>query len=254
MPQYAFGAGTLFATPKQDANGNAIANPTPIRFGALQDVSLDISFDLKTLYGQNQFPLAIGRGKGKVSGKADFAQINGLALNSLVFGQTMTAGIVGDVVDTTGTAIPATPYTITPSPPNSGTWSSDLGVVDATGLPMIHVASAPTTGQYSVSAGVYTFAAADTTKVVFINYQYTATSTSAQKSTVQNVLMGYAPTFQADLFGAYGGKQMIISLPACISTKLSLATKLDDFMLPSFDFEAFADASGNVLTYSVTDR
>jgi hypothetical protein len=251
--QALFGAGVLWGTPLTDATGAAIANPSPILFGALQEVSLDISFDTKTLHGSNQFPLAIGRGKGKVSGKAKAADIKGNLFNSIFFGQTIAAGIVGDVYDTTGSVIPATPFTITPTPPSSGTWSQDLGVRDSNGLPMTRVSSAPTAGQYSVSAGIYTFAAADTGKTVFISYQYTATSTSAKKSTVQNLPMGYAPTFRVDLFMPYQGKQLIITLNNCISTKLSLPTKLDDFTMPEFDFEAFADGSGNVLTYGTTE-
>jgi hypothetical protein len=63
---YVFGSGALIATPTIDAFGNAIANPSPVEFGTLQDVSLDVSWDTKTLYGQLQFPVAAGRGKGKV--------------------------------------------------------------------------------------------------------------------------------------------------------------------------------------------
>jgi hypothetical protein len=255
MSQFVFGSGILWGTPSTDAAGNAIANPTPVQFGTLQDVSLDVSFENKELHGQNQFAVAVGRGKGKISGKAKFAQINGLLLNSLLFGQTMTAGIVSDVYDTTGAAIPATgPYTITPTVPSSGTWSVDLGVRDSSGLPMIRVASAPATGQYSVTAGVYTFASADAGKTVFVNYQYTATSTGAQKSTVQNVIMGYAPSFRVDLFTPFQGKSMIWTLPKAISTKLTIATKLDDFAMPEFDFQGFADDSGNVLSYAVSER
>lgn len=255
MSQFVFGSGILWGTPTTDAAGNAISNPTPVQFGTLQDVSLDVAFENKTLHGQNQFAVAVGRGKGKITGKAKFAQINGLLLNSLLFGQTMTAGIVSDVYDTTGTTVPASsPYTVTPTVPGSGTWLADLGVRDANGLPMTRVASSPTTGQYSVSNGAYTFAAADTAKTVFINYQYSATSTTAQKSTVQNVVMGYAPAFRVDLFTPFQGKSMIWTLPNAISTKLSIATKLDDFAMPEFDFEGFADGSGNVLTYSVSDR
>jgi hypothetical protein len=255
MSQFAFGSGILWGTPSLDAAGNAIANPTPVQFGTLQDVSLDVSFENKTLHGQNQFPVAVGRGKGKISGKAKFAQLNGSLINSLLFGQTLSAGLIADVYDTTGTSVPASsPYTVTPTVPGSGTWSQDLGVRDANGLPMTRVASLPTTGQYSVAAGVYTFAAADTAKTVFINYQYTTTSTTAQKSTVQNVLMGYAPSFRIDLSMPFQGKSMIWTLPNAISTKLTIATKLDDFTMPEFDFEGFADSSGNVLTYSLTDR
>lgn len=253
MAQYSFGAGVMWGTPTADAFGNAIANPSPVQFGVLQEISLDVSFDTKMLYGQNQFPVAVGRGKGKVSGKAKFAQLNGAILNSLFFGQTLTSGITADVYDITGTAIPTTPFTITPTPPSSGTWSRDLGVRDSNGLPMTRVASAPATGQYSVAAGVYTFAAADTGKIVFISYQYTATSTTAKKSSVVNVPMGYAPTFGCDLYEPFQGKALTIYLPNCIGSKLQFATKLDDFNVPEFDFEAFADAAGNVMTYGLSE-
>lgn len=255
MSQFVFGSGILWGTPQTDASGAPIANPTPIQFGTLQDVSLDVSFENKTLHGQNQFPVAVGRGKGKVTGKAKFAQINGTLLNSLFFGQTLTSGVLADIYDTTGTLVPASsPYTVTPTVPGAGTWSVDLGVRDANGLPMTRVTSSPASGQYSVSAGVYTFASADSGKTVFINYQYTASSTSAQKSTVQNVLMGYAPAFRVDLATPFQGKSVIWTLPNAISTKLTFATKLDDFAMPEFDFEGFADSAGNVLTYAVSDK
>ncbi len=46
-----FGTGKLIAVPTNLADGPIIANPTPVRLGSLQDVSVDISVDLKTLYG-----------------------------------------------------------------------------------------------------------------------------------------------------------------------------------------------------------
>ncbi len=254
MAQYVFGSGVLWGTPTMDASGVAIVNPSPIQFGTLQDVSLDVSFDTKALYGNLQFPVAQGRGKGKISGKAKVAQMNGTLLNNIFFGQTLSSGIINDVYDTTGVAIPGTPYQITPTVPSSGTWSQDLGVRDANGLPMTRVASAPTTGQYSVAAGVYTFAAADTTLTVFISYQYTATSTSAAKSTILNLAMGYAPTFRLDLSLPYAGKAMIVTLPNVISSKMGMATKQDDFLIPEFDFEAFAGSNGQVMTYAMSDK
>jgi len=251
--QFGFGSGVFWGTPLTDANGNAVANPTPVQLGVLQDMSLDISFDTKMLYGQNQFPVAVGRGKGKMSLKAKLAQLNGAMINSLVFGQTVTAGILGDVNDTTGTAIPTTPYQITPTVPSSGTWSADLGVKDANGVPFTRVASAPATKQYSVSAGVYTFAAADTGLQVFICYQYTASSTTAKKSTVLSLPMGYAPTFKADIFVPYSGKQLVLTIPQCIASKFGMATKQDDFMVPEFDLEGFADSAGNALYWAVSE-
>jgi hypothetical protein len=266
MTQYVFGSGILFGRQLTDAAGNAIAaNIQPVtRFGALNDVTLDIGFDTKTLHGQNQFPLAVGRGKGKITGKAKFAQLNGAMINNLFFGQTLAAGLTADVYETTGKLIPATPFTITGGAtetgvlfkiPNTGTFKADLGVLDANGLAMTKVASAPATGQYSVNetTGAYVFAAADTGLRVYINYQYTATVAGAQKSTIVNLPMGYAPTFSVSLSAPYQGKQLTIDLPQCVASKLSFATKLDDFMMPDFSWESFADSAGNVMTYSLSE-
>jgi len=252
--QFNFGSGVFYGTPLQDAYGNSIANPTPIKLGILQDVSIDLSFDTKMLYGQSQFPVAVGRGKGKISLKSKFAQLNGASVNNLFFGQTVTNGIVADYVDSTGSVIPASPYAITPAPPASGVYSYDLGVRTGAGfanqgVPMTRVASAPSTGQYSLSAGVYTFAAADTGKTVYIDYQYTATSTTATKSTVANVLMGQAPFFKADFFSTYAGKNCVLTFPQALATKLTLASKQDDFTIPEFDVDGFADPSGSTALY-----
>lgn len=253
MATYGFGAGALWGTPLSDANGAAIANPTPVLFGTLQDVSVDISGDVKELYGQNQFAEAVARGKAKIAGKAKFARLNGALINSLFFGQTMTSSIVSNYYDTTGTAIPGTPFGITPTIPGSGTWSRDLGVRNSSGNPMTRVASAPATGQYSVAAGVYTFAAVDTGQVVFISFAYTGTSTVAKTSIVQNVAMGNAPTFRCDLLNGFNGNALSLSLFSCVATKLSFATKLDDFQMPAFDFSAFANPAGQVLQWGTSE-
>lgn len=261
--QTIYGSGVLIGTPLTDYTGTAIANPTPVQFGVCQEISIDVSFDTKMLYGQQQFPVAVGRGKGKVSGKVKGAQVNGALFNSIMFGQTLTTGIVSDVYDTVGIAVPTTPFTITASTaaaslttiniPASGVWSADLGVRNAAGVPMTRVAAAPTTGQYTVAAGVYLFAGADVGLQVYISFQYTATSTVAKKSTLTNPLLGYAPTFKADIYLPYNGKSLIWTLNNCLASKISLATKLDDFSIPEFGFDAFADASGNVLTYAMSE-
>jgi hypothetical protein len=250
---FLFGTGFFYATPTKDANGNAIVVPTPIKLGTLQDVSLDVSFETKSLYGQAQFPVAQGRGKGKISGKAKFAGWNSATLNSLIFGQTLAAGILFDYNDQTGAAIPTTPFTITPVAPSSGTWAYDLGVIDANGIPMTRVASAPAVGQYSVTAGAYLFNTGDTGKTVFINYSYTASSTSAQKSTVMNLAMGYAPTFQCDINFPYDGKQMKVWVANAIASKVTIASKQDDFIIAEFDFEGFANAAGQVIKYGTSE-
>lgn len=247
--QLSFGAGDFYGVPLFDANGNAITNPTPIKIGAMQSMSLDFSGDLKQLFGQNQFALAIARGKVNISGKMTGAQIHGALLNNLFFGQTLTAGTLAAVnTDVTGALIPATPFTLTVTPPSAGTFVADLGVLNANQVPMTAVASAPATGQYSVSGiGVYTFAAADTGLKVFINYSYTSTLASAKKLSLANLPMGAAPSFMAYMHTNYQGKRAMVKLYSCIANKLMLfGTKLDDFNIPELDFTAVADASNNV--------
>ncbi len=241
-----FGAGTVFAVPLQDASGNAISNPTPIKIAAMQSMSLDFSGDLKELYGQYQMPIDTARGKVKTSGKITNAHIYGAAVNTLFFGQTVTSGTQNAAYeDLTGAAIPATPYQITPTAPSSGTWQEDLGVIDANGRPMTRVASGVTTGQYSVSAGVYTFAAADTGLTVFINYRYSFTNAAGKSITINNLQMGAAPKLKLLLATTYSGKRSLVRLNSVVSNKLALlSTKLDDYNIPDLEYGAFADASG----------
>jgi len=419
MAQYNFGSGILVGTPLTSASGAAISNPSPIQFGALQDVSVDFSFDNKELYGQNQFALTVGRGKGKISGKAKMAQISALLFNSLFFGQSLASGVYTDFIDTIGTAIPAGTFTIAPVTQYSsylnGTvpvFGYDLGVKDSFGVPMTRVASAPTTGQYSTTAGSaasggsasfanagtaasgascsfsgtvmtlntifsagtfavgqavsgpgipqgtvvialasgslnvatstytlnqnvgtiantsgitsanasimtmtvstsagqmavgqtvvatgvptgttiqalltgsmgasgstyslsgqtgtigaesfttgtgYLFAAADVGKTVFTSFNYTATPSTGmlaqQNSMVTNVLMGQAPTFQADFYTTFAGDSLSLTLFQCVANKLTIGTKLDDFLIPEFDFMAYANGAGQVVKWQTS--
>ncbi|AEV24621.1 hypothetical protein Dsui_0201 [Azospira oryzae PS] len=247
--QLVFGAGDFFAVPLTDAQGNAISNPTPIQIGAMQEMSLDFAGELKELYGQKQFALSVARGKVKTTGKFKGAQIHGAALNSLFFGTGVTAGTMHAInTDGVGALIPASPYQITVTPPSSGTFVEDLGVLDSNAVPMTRVASAPATGQYSVSAGVYTFAAADTGKKVFINYRYSYSLTTAKRISLNNVAMGQAPAFKAYMQTTFNGKRALVILESVVSTKLQLlSTKIDDYSVPSVDFSANADSSGTTL-------
>ena len=241
-----FGAGKLIAIPTNDSLGAVISNPTPVVLAALQDVSVDLSVELKTLYGNKRYPLAIGQGKGKTEIKAKYADINAGVLGSLFYGKTASAGIKAAVLDF-GAAIPATPFQVTIVPPSSGTYVADLGVSKA-GVQMTRVASSPTTGQYSVNTatGVYTFAAADTLLDVLISYEYTASSTTGKISNLTNEIMGVTPSFTALLQTAYDGKTLVMKLNRCVSGKLNLPLKSDDFSMFDFEAEAFEDAAGSL--------
>lgn len=241
-----FGAGKLIAIPTNLADGTAIANPTPVILGTMQDISLDLSTEIKTLYGSKRYPIAVGQGKGKTEIKAKYAEIDGAILGSLFFGKAGTAGIKAAVFDSAGTIPSGSPYTLTVTPPSSGTFVADLGVMRTdTGVQLERVASAPATGQYSVAAGVYTFAAADQGKPVAISYEYSATS-GGKIWTMTNETMGYTPSFAMLLQNGYDGKNLVVKLNRCVSGKLSLPLKSDDFAIYDFEASAFADAAGSL--------
>lgn len=245
-----FGSGKLIAVPTNLADGTAIANPTPVVLGILQECTLDMSVDTKTLYGSNMYPVAVAQGKAKLGLKAKYAELSAGVMGSLFFGQNATNAIKDMALDVAGT-IPATPgpYTLTPTVPSSGTFVADMGVFDATtGIQLTRVASSPAAGQYSVVAatGVYTFAAADQAKAVTFNFEYTATSTTAQLFTINNRAMGYTPSFSVMLKGSYDGKDIVAKFYRGVSSKLALPFKNEDFSVPDFEADFFANTAGNV--------
>jgi hypothetical protein len=238
---FGFGAGVMFATPSDSAT------PTPVRFGVLQEVSVDFAFTTKQLFGSYQFPIAIGRGPAKVSGKAKFAQIDGQVLTKIMFNNTPAVNQLLVVDSEAGTVPASSSYTVTVA--GSASWESDLGVLYATtGQPFKRVASAPAAGEYSVASGVYTFAAGDASAAVLISYAKTASS-AGTKTTITNQVLGSAVPFRIDFYQNspnVAGQQWGLRLNSCMSGKLTLATKLEDFTVPEFDFEAFVDSSNNL--------
>lgn len=245
MESIIFGAGRLMAIPTIDSAGAAVTNPTPVQIGTLQDVAVDLSFENKMLYGNKQFPVAVGRGKGKIGFKAKTGVIDGKVLGSLLFGITSSAAKKAAVVDFAAT-VPTTPFQVTIAPPGGGTFVADLGVYNATtGTQLTRVASAPATGQYSLAGAVYTFAAADTGLAALFNYEYSAAS-GGETFAITNQLMGYAPAFSTLMYAPFQGKILVLKLNQCISSKFNLPFKNDDFTIPDFDADAFADTAGNI--------
>lgn len=248
-PQGLFGPGILWLTRTDVSNG------TPFNVGFVNEFSYDLSGDTKELYGQNQYPLLIARSTFKATGKIKAAAMSGQALNALLIGQSWTAGTQYDTQTTNSTAIPGTPYQVTPAVPSSGTWASDLGVVDATTFkPYIQVASAPATGQYTVAAGLYTFNSADTTKNVIISFVYSYTGGTGQTMSVSNQPIGTTPTFQLDFKTILYGASYMVTFYNAVGTKWSMQHKLTDFAMPEYDFAFFANASQQIFRISMATQ
>jgi hypothetical protein len=237
MTQYSFGIGALVALRTD------VANAPPAQFGTLQEVQLDLSYSVKELSGQFQAPVALARGPLKITGKAKAARITAANFNNIFFGQALSAGNTVTQLGEPGTVPAESPYTA--QVVNHAAFVADLGVAYAqTGALLTPVTGAPAAGQYSVASGVYTFAAGDAGASLLFTYTYTASS--GMGIALTNQLMGSAPTFKLILSEQYQGKLLNLALNAVISPKLSLAFKNEDFMIPEFDFQAAADASGNI--------
>lgn len=247
---YIFGVGDLIAIPV--AGTVTAANPTPIKFGTLQDASVDVSFSQKELFGKSAFPVAIARTQGKIQVKAKFASIYAKALNDYFWGQTVSAGEAYAYIDEIHAPVVSNTATAT----NHTGGIIDQGVIyNSNQAPLTLVASAPAVGQYSVtpSTGVYLFASGDTsaTAGVRISYLNTPAGTPGFSSIISNPAMGAQPTFSIVLANnQYQGNRFMIQLNSCISSKITYGLKNEDFMIPEFDLSAFADAGGILGTFS----
>jgi hypothetical protein len=239
----AFGPGSLLVRRTD------IAGQTPVNIGYANEFALEQAFTTKDLYGQNDLPLLRAHGTRKVTAKAKSALISALAFNSVFFGATLAGG--QNTVALTESHTITTAGTTTIAPPASGTFKRDLGVMNAaTGLPL-QVHATPSTLQYSVveSTGVYTWAAADIGKTVLITYLYNVAAVG-QNLLIASKLIGSTPTFEAWYYTAVsqpgGAVPLTIELYSCTADKLNMQFKLEDFMLPEFDFGCAANAAGNL--------
>ncbi len=250
------GSGRLFTRPTA---GNLAVNPTPLQGFTVQDVSVDIDGTIKELRGQNQFPDDTATTDKKLAGKFGIGRKDLTMFNQIFF---------ADVISTTGQSVspneehtvPAmSTYTITVAPPATGTWQYDLGVYyTGTGTELIAVASGPTVGQYSVAAGVYTFAAADASAAVSISYSYTLTGHGAVYQ-VNNQTIGYGPQIEVWIVDTYQSLTVssaqvynVIRVYAAKVNKITIGNKRTDYSIPEVDWMGFASSSGRVLDlYSV---
>jgi hypothetical protein len=239
----------MWAIPTINLAGNNVATPTPVPFGAMQDVAFDIAFTVKELYGLYQFPLDVARGTAKLTAKAKVARIQAALFNQ-VFGETLNANEIKVAYQEAGNTGNNSTFTGNQTP-----YLYDLGIIWANNsLPLTRAANAANNGIYAVDAnGVYTFGAGDANKSIKVSYAYTGNGANANQFTIQNQLLGLSPFFKAVFSTTRSGKVFTAVFNKCVSTKLSFATKLEDFVIPEFDFSMMADDAGNVGTMSVTE-
>lgn len=226
----AFGVGTVYA------------NETP--FGIIQNVNLSITGSVKSLFGENIFPEAIGVGTHEVTGSASFAKFNSDLLPRYMFGTQMESGNMQRYEQPA--SIPAvSPYTITVA--QAADFARNVAVLNvATGQHMRLVTTAPAAGQYQVNAttGVYTFNSADAEGSVIIRYD--ADVATGQHFEMVNRRMGQQTPFTLLLANEFQGSMYALTLYQCVLTKCDMNFTNDDFAVPAVEFSCFTN-SANVL-------
>ncbi len=260
VPAAAFGPGILILT-RTDILG------APVNVGYVQEFSLDFSGNTKQLFGQNQFPLVAARATIKATGKMKNAVLSGLAMNSCFYGNTFsTAAYSGGVgvyewnIGSTFTL--STTSTSAVQVGSSLTFDADLGVTYAvTGLPLQRVSTgSEALGKYSITntstagPGSYNFSAAESTAstAVYVKISYTDTggaTANRQALTVTNLIIGNTPTFQLDYYtnlNQPGLTPYACRIFQCVASKHVMAFKLEDYLMPEFDFDIFANNAGQI--------
>ena len=246
-----FGPGTVTFTP------NNVTNPTPYNIGMAQEISYEESSTLKSIYGQNRRALAVGAGTIKSTGKIKGARFSISAINWLLYGLAPAVGSTGTSIAQTGTVPAVSTYTITPTVPGSGTWATDLGVVYAATLkPFTRVASLTAAGQYTVAAGVYTFYSADASAAVLITYNYTMAATGYSSLLGGNPLLGPTVSFSLNITATDPTNNAAATFQvynAVVSKASLIQSKMEDFSMPEYDYEAFVNSAGNIGSWNTPD-
>lgn len=249
--QTQFGPGLAWVE-RIDVTGSGIGPRTLL---ALQGMGLDIDWTTKPLKGQYQMPIAIARSDQKITGKLSFAAFQARLISDIMLGVTPAAGQLVAAYAEAGTVPASSTYTVTPS--NAANYADDLGVINAaTGIPFNRVTTPTVSGQYSVNltTGVYTFSSADASVAVVLAYLWN-NSASGFKVSLTNQLAGVTPQFKLTFANPIspgppgGGGQSLplgVRLNACTGSKFSMPSKVDDWMMQEFDFEAFGDSANNV--------
>ncbi len=233
------------------------ATPTPVPVALLTEAKVDFSYKEVEYRGNQQAPIETAFAELEIKITAKTGNINGATLSSLLAGSTTaTGGVLGVLAELW--TIPATPYQVTVA--NGVTYADDLGVLDLTANKWLtRVAAGPTTGQYALNSatGQYTFAAADTTHNLAINYSYTSASIGKSVA-LNNQLAGTTPIFALALYNAYqiAGTTRYhgLKFPAAVCPKLSLAFASTKYTEEDLSFSIRQDTASTKIVTAYTQE
>lgn len=259
-PLAVFGPGILILTRTDITPG------APINVGFVQEFSIEAAGTNKPLYGQKQFALANARGTIKLTGKFKAATVSGYAMNAAFYGQSAFSSTGTGIAWSIGSTFTTSTASSSVQAGSSLTFDADLGVTyAASGLPLQRVSTgSEATGKYSVTGGgiqgtatgLYNFGGTDggsggTAGGTALKITYTSLTAAGQSLIVTNQMIGTTPTFQLDYYTNFNqptSKPFVVRIFQGVASKHAMMFKLEDYMIPEFDVDMFANAQDQVFT------
>ena len=248
--QLSFGPGAMWGE-RIDQTGSGIG---PRQFGLMQDVSIDFDFTDKELYGQMQFPAAIARGQGKITGKAKIAQINGLLYSDIFWGLTPATGQFG-VSQAEPQTIPAATSPVTIATNAATPVGNTLHFASTTGVSNGQAITDTTTAGV-IPAGTSVLSFTPTAVVMSANVTGggVLSADSINFSTTQTVTVNNAGTYNDDLGVAYASGPNATTRFNRVTSPTAAGQYSVNFSTGVYTFSA-ADANAAVLisyTYNIS--
>lgn len=243
MPDIIFHSGEV----KIISRGSAIATPRDLL--TIQETSFDFKGDIKKLMGEGQYAVDAAVGSTEISMKCKNGQLNPTTFADVYFGKAIANNgesyVKNEVITVAAGAATLAAGALT---------AQDLGIYNSvTGIQYTRVATAPAAAQYVFGAnGALTFNSTENAQVLLASYIKNDTTTMQSFNTT-NELAGTTVTCEAFFHKKFrDGRQFNMHFFNVIIPSLNFAYKLNDYLMPEFTIEAFADSVKGVYKASWT--
>lgn len=248
-PSKVFGGGSFYGI-------NNVPSPTPTTFDTLQDMSISMKRETKSLWGTNQFADDVSSGQMSVTGKVTCGSLNSRAMSDLLVGSASKS----EYDKIAKKEIHVTPNDGIIKVANAAGYEEDLGLIAvATNKPLVRVPEGTT-----LKANTYTVSAKGNYKVdattwddlkLAVSYRYVLSgATDTSKQTLLNAPMGDIGDFTAVMAFEWKAEQNVFVLNSCNMSDFELASKQGDYGKPSWSFMAAVDDYDVLGTFSFAQR
>ena len=208
--------------------------------GLLQSVSMDITSSTKGIRGSGLYDEIVAVMGQEISIKAANAYCTS-GLEAVATGGAITTGSKWFQTDAKSASA-----SVSITPPASGTFVRDAGVILANGQPAKYNSGAPAVGEYHLTTGFtaapYIFNAGET-GTVQIKYLYSLST--GETLTVLNAQVGLLVPVGVRIFNVSTDSLGVVRkigryFPSCAMAKYSVANKVGDFASVDLEFKAMA--------------